>query len=246
MSRLKFETQFKEKLEKQEIRPSAGSWEKLESRLNGEDKKPRWIWWAGIAASVAVGILIFSLIFNNNPIPQGTEIVGQPSTIETRFEEKETDKNQQFVSNEAEFITTSKTSDEINISVKGTKKTSSVQAATASSEDESLQIKKRKQLKAIWEERETVLLSTEIAKSFAGTTSEEKIFHSVTDAEIDALLKQARLKLPPHIFESTQNQISAGALLNGIETELNRSFRDKILSDLGEKLLEFALASRNY
>lgn len=242
MSRLKFEKQFKEKLEKQEIRPSAGSWEKLESRLK-EEKKPKWIWWTGMAASVVAGILIFSLIFNNNPIPKETEIVNQSSKIDNL--DKKTEKKQEFVSNQGESIPTSKTAKGNSISKKGVNTTSSVLGILANSDDKNTQIKKRKQLKPIPKKEETHFLSAETAKSIVGTSSEENNIQNASDAEINALLKEAQLDLQVDSFESPQNYISAQALLKGVETELNRSFRDKIFNTLEEKFLEFALVSRN-
>ena len=57
--------QIKENLEARKISPSAGSWDKLSSQLENQDKKKvNYKWFIGIAASFVAGILIASLFGN--------------------------------------------------------------------------------------------------------------------------------------------------------------------------------------
>ncbi|WP_027393103.1 hypothetical protein [Aquimarina latercula] len=71
MAPLKFEDSIREKLEQRSIRPSHGSWDKLEDKLDNQlgQKKIKKYWWVGIAASF-VGLLIVTtfLIRSNNKI----------------------------------------------------------------------------------------------------------------------------------------------------------------------------------
>ncbi|WP_108802005.1 hypothetical protein [Aquimarina sp. Aq107] len=71
MAPLKFEDSIKEKLEQRSIRPSHGSWDKLEEKLDSQpgQKKIKKYWWVGIAASF-VGLLIVTTFF----IRSNTEI----------------------------------------------------------------------------------------------------------------------------------------------------------------------------
>ncbi|WP_299431694.1 hypothetical protein [uncultured Aquimarina sp.] len=67
MAPLKFEDSIKEKLEQRTIRPSNGSWEKLEGKLDDQlsQKKTKKYWWLGIAASIA-GFLIVTTVYMNS------------------------------------------------------------------------------------------------------------------------------------------------------------------------------------
>ncbi len=75
-------------LEERTIRPSNGSWEKLEEELDDQlgQKKAKKYWWLGIAASI-VGFLITTTFFVNSPKENksfNTEFVDANKIIEKK------------------------------------------------------------------------------------------------------------------------------------------------------------------
>ncbi|MDO1499629.1 hypothetical protein Q2T40_05710 [Winogradskyella maritima] len=68
MAPIKFEENMKETLEKRTMSPSPELWSKLADRLDEDEKKNRKpvYWWLGIAASVAVLIMLSIGFFNSN------------------------------------------------------------------------------------------------------------------------------------------------------------------------------------
>ncbi len=79
MGRLKFEKEFKEKLDRREIKPSENSWEKLNSQLDSEEKSSKFnLWWLGIAATILAGILIIGLQYRNSPVESTPQVVDAP------------------------------------------------------------------------------------------------------------------------------------------------------------------------
>ena len=65
----KLDKQIKENLEARKISPSVGSWDKISSQLENQDKKKvNYKWFIGIAASFLAGILIASLFGNGGEL----------------------------------------------------------------------------------------------------------------------------------------------------------------------------------
>ena len=83
MAPIKFEDDFKEKLDKRTIAPSNDAWNKLSERLNAEDNTSnnKGFWWIGIAASV-IGILFAIFQFSKSDIePNIPAVVDAPEKI---------------------------------------------------------------------------------------------------------------------------------------------------------------------
>ena len=76
--------QIKENLEARKISPSAGSWDKLSSQLENQDKKKvNYKWFIGIAASFVAGILIASLFGNGGETE--IKVVNTPQSDASNF-----------------------------------------------------------------------------------------------------------------------------------------------------------------
>ena len=72
--------------------------------------------------------------------------------------------------------------------------------------------------------------------------------NTVSPEEIDELLKQAQRQISKQrILNSQNNKVDASALLEDVEFELERSFRDKVFDALGDgyKKIRTAVAERN-
>ena len=73
----KFEESLREKMGKRQIKPSAGSWEKLDAKLNAEENKTSQKPWKYIAAAVAVLLVAGTFLWNPNT-SEGPQIVEEP------------------------------------------------------------------------------------------------------------------------------------------------------------------------
>lgn len=105
------EQQFREKLNRHSIEPSANAWERLESQLPKDknlapiQRKLRWIW---VAASAVVMLIVSGLLWfrDSSKITKNNDIVETPST-EIRIENKTIPENEILSKTDAKEIATS-------------------------------------------------------------------------------------------------------------------------------------------
>lgn len=105
------EQQFREKLNRHSIEPSANAWERLESQLPKDknlapiQRKLRWIW---VAASAVVILIVSGLLWfrDSSKITKNNDIVETPST-EIRIENKTIPENEILSKTDAKEIATS-------------------------------------------------------------------------------------------------------------------------------------------
>lgn len=91
------------------------------------------------------------------------------------------------------------------------------------------------------------VLDEKVAAIVKKTEFLKTLDYEVTDAEIDSLIREAQLEiLTNRLFVSTK-KVDALALLNEVEGELEKSFRDQIFKSLKSKFLKVktAVADRN-
>lgn len=251
MGRHKFENQFKNKLEKRELKPSSGGWEQLAKKLNSEDKKARPVfWWMGIAATVAGGILIFSLTFNNQPVSEKEKLVETPSEkiIEEKQEEQPVEK-QEIASEEVETKIISEENTETPKKPETSDKPINNIPAPAIAENEQIDANDTEtENSAISEVIKEELYSDKLEEVIAAIESKENNEGEVTDAEVDALLAEAASELARNKEKKfTSDNIDATALLWDVEMEMEQSFREKVFEVLKEGYLKAktAVAARN-
>lgn len=97
--------------------------------------------------------------------------------------------------------------------------------------------------------KDSLLIDQTVEAVVAEVKLLEKNNHSVTAEEIDNLLRIAQRDIANRrILNSNTQKIDATALLNDVETELERSFRDKVFDALGKGYhkVRTAVAERNY
>ena len=72
-------------------------------------------------------------------------------------------------------------------------------------------------------------------------------YSTVTDAEVDSLLKRAQQEILREKIFKTDKSVDALALLTEVEGELNQSFRDQIFNSLKASFIKVrtAVAARN-
>ena len=224
-----FEEKFKEELQRREIKPSIGSWEKLQGRLD-EDSQPKEKGFAWLWKAVAVAVLFFGLgtmVQNPFDAPQVVEetpreqILEQENSVATEgaaTEEAEEKRTEKKIFSEGNFA------EKQNIKpleIPQQQPPVKVDIADVQSQDP---------LKMRPEQGNTKALA------------------EVTDAEINALLSTAREELSQDSLAYAAQLPAAEDLLKEVEFELDESFRRKVFEVLkeGYSKARTAVANRNF
>ena len=248
MAPIDFDKNIKNKLEKRSIQPSDNAWNTFANKLNEEENKVnnKGFWWLGIAASVIGILFITDFYFNNNTTNNVVPIVVE--TQDNIIEEKQNQIPSEYIQADdtviiEETVTSSETSknqaDNSKTEIVNPQKTNSL----VSIHSESIIDKAIVQI-----EDETPLESQTINKMRAEnrTFEEQKIQEviakiqglednnsTITEAEIDKLLEQAEKQIRlKKLNNETTKTVDANALLEGVETDLEQSFRDKVFKAL--------------
>ncbi|WP_405208095.1 hypothetical protein [Aquimarina sp. LLG6339-5] len=275
MAPLKFEDSIREKLEQRSIRPSNGSWDKLEDKLDNQlgQKKIKKYWWVGIAASF-VGLLIVTtfLIRSNNKIkPSNPQFVNvteedfnqdvlKDVVVEERIEPEQVSNIIETKKEVTEIVVTDLNKEE----AKRTEKHENVKKETPKSDqmvipenifeektNEAITFRTDTIDSKLTEESNTLDITTELIESkvsslVAKIKELEKNNKKVTDQEIEALLRKAQLEITTQqILKS--NTVSASALLLDVESELDESFKNRVFEALktGFEKLKTTVAERD-
>ncbi|MEO9659772.1 hypothetical protein [Maribacter dokdonensis] len=244
----KFEKHIKTKLQEREIQPSANAWSKIASELNDDDakKKPVYLW-MGIAASVVVLIGIAMFYFNGNtaatkmpteivdikkertlkevpvkdvlPIDKEEVEVVAHSEIETSIE-KVVEEENILIKEQGPLVL----KDEIEVAVNQVPTSTSVEKLVVTDD----------------------IINSKVADVIAQVTVLEQN-STVTDAEVDSLLKRAQDEILRDKIFNKDKSVDAMALLTEVEDELDQSFRDQIFDSLKAGFIKVrtAVADRN-
>nr|WP_321235887.1 hypothetical protein [uncultured Psychroserpens sp.] len=272
MAPIKFEDTIKDKLEKRTLQPSHDAWSQLSTQLDAEDKKNSrsLFFYIGIAASIVGVLLVTTLFFKSSE-----EQTLVPALVETAFEMPEEKNGNSINSNASDRSVTTTNIDHIQnenniketVSQNHTSNKNQLTVAVVSEEQ-----KMNKQLKNnVINTSETktsvaVVNNSEEAQKTLTTLNEltfeeakaiEVVEHikkleiekgSVSDAEIEDLLKQAEKEiLRQRIYNETTRTVDAEALLQDVEDDLERSFRTRVFETLKSsyKTVKTAVAERN-
>ena len=264
MAPIKFEEHIKEQLEERRISPSAGSWEKLNARLdeNENQQKTNKKWWLGIAALLVIAISVggFMLKSENGTIEE--QIVETPTEktseeilkpVENSGIPSEEKENSSAIAAEEIKRETEKNKPEI---IQDQLKTDSEKIIPIHNEIGVASIDMQ-EVKAETSEK-VVPKIDKINPNFVNPTKTEEAFiaqnenliqnkleeviksleanstDSVSDAEVNALLLAAASDLDQDFQKEFTNPYSAEALLAEAEQEIEKSFRDKIFQLLKE------------
>jgi hypothetical protein len=264
MAPYKLEDNIREKLEAREIKPSADAWKKLQAKLEAEQPKKKPMLWYYAAASFVGFIIIASVFFSRNIPEANNQIVDE--TIEQNHTEKQPEiipnntKTQQIASeeNNSEKDETIKLNSEGKIKQKPNrntikplpqknseidKKIESTEVIAKTSADE-----KQKQIieeKSILSE-EDKLFKNKIDEVVASVKKLQENNTEVTTKEVEALLNNARRDIQTQRILNSP-KVDATALLQDVEWELEKSFRDKVFDALGEgfQKVRTAVTERN-
>ncbi|PRX45284.1 hypothetical protein [Salegentibacter salegens] len=249
----KFEKEAREKLEERRIKPSAGSWEKLDEKLNAEENKTSQKPWKYIAAAVAVLLIAGTFMWNDN-FSENPQVVEEP--VNEIIEKPE--RKQEFMQENMTQIASEENKNEDEVSVeKNAKNEIAAKPETFVKEEiaETPISEENKYEEAIALETisleppvsEEKLIQSKLEEVIAATAKNKEI----SEDEVDALLAQAASEISrgrKSQFYSSNYEISANALLAEVEDEIYQSFKAKVFEVLKEGYLKAktAVANRNY
>lgn len=262
MAPIKLEDHIREQFEEREITPSAVAWGKLETKLdkNQEKKRPLFMWYA-IAASI-VGILFISAqFFSSDNTKENQELV-QTETEQILKEEKSTSeilKNETqlankeiapVIKNEVAPIKEDTTIDKVKntkTSPKPIIKPQKNVIKTINNTRVAVQEKEGFSIQKISEDiHKDIAVNTKVNEVVAAVEQIKLERNIVTPQEIDALLLNAQRELATQRLLN-ETKIDATALLNDVEFELEKTFRDKVFDALGDSFskIRTAVVERN-
>ncbi|KJD32663.1 hypothetical protein PW52_15630 [Tamlana sedimentorum] len=246
MAPYKYEEDFKSKLEKRSLQPSANAWEKLSNRLEKEEKQTnkKLYWWLGVAASL-VGIALIATQFFSSGVKTDVETI----EIVTQHEDLQLEKIENVITEAAE----NKIEEPVNKeSAIKTPKIHKIKPAilvelpkTAVAKVDSID-----EIKTITPIEPKELLSFEEQK-IQTVVAQVKVLNEtreVTEADIDALLKQAQQDIQLNkLINSETGVVDANRLLQDVEAELDQSFRMRVYEAIKDSYItvKTAVAQRN-
>lgn len=238
----KFEQELKRQLEKRQIQPSKGSWEKLNARLESKNKGvDNQKWWFCAAAAAVAAVMISVFLFNqdlNSP-----EIVDNPvnEQIEKPSPKKTINSPVELASEEMEKVL--KSSEEKNNASEIASAAEGPNPVSVLKNEENIVLKRIALAPPLENDDE---FSEEIEELLATVNQREETGVSVTDAEIDRLLAEAAAEIQQKESIKTPG-IDAEKLLAEVEDEIYQSFKEKIFIVLkvGFVKARTAVANRN-
>lgn len=245
----KFEESLREKMGKRQIKPSAGSWEKLDAKLNAEENKTSRKSWKYIAVAVAVLLVAGTFLWNPNT-SESPQIVEEPvNEIIEKPEINKPENDVQIVSKENNQEEKNSAEKEIKNKVSNrTKPAVLAEKAPDAPVLEKVEIEEAVVL-------ETISLEPPVSKEIQSKL--EEIIASaakndeISEDEVDILLAEAASEISRernlNIYASG-NEINANSLLAEVEDEIYQSFKAKVFEVLKEGYLKAktAVANRNY
>jgi hypothetical protein len=268
MAPIKLEETIKNKLEKRTLEPSNDAWAQLAKQLDAEDKKKSrsLFFYVAIAASI-VGVLFVTTLF----FKSSEEQTVMPTVVET-IDQSQEQQDHVSNSNPLESVVAVSSSDSVQKEtttneIVPQEHPSMVNEQNVATISEEKTIDKASSNNIIETKTAIVAVKTSIEKQNNVTLLNELTFEeakaievvaqiknieiekgSVTDAEIEALLKQAEKEiLKQRIYNETTRTVDANALLQDVEDDLDRSFRTRVFETLKSsyKTVKTAVAERN-
>ena len=241
----KFEKHIKNELSEREISPSANAWDKISKQLpTTEEPKSKSFFWYSVAA-VFIGILIISSLYFNTSdesIESGIQIVETPNepVVLPKIEDvvvKQKAVEEKIAISDKPGIKEAK---KPKVQVKTDLNYNSQIASTGSVSDEVIKAN------AVPIKTEQ-LINAKIAEIVAQVDLMEYSNLPISNAEVDSLLRKAQNEVLADKIFNKEGKVDAMALLNEVEGELDKSFREQIFESLKTGFLKVrtAVADRN-
>lgn len=257
MAPIKFEEQLKSKLEKRSLSPSTAGWSKLSERLDADKKKSKLpvFWWLSIAAAMVVMLAVSVQYFNTNNTEEVLPQLVNEEILKEQLKDKQPKINAQKsikLANEAEITESQKR----NTSIINKPKIGDYKAIkkkiNKTQITENTNFKKQnsvqKTIKKVNSKLEIETFKSINKNAVASTLNKIKTeTTSVTDKEIDALLKAANKEIFKNKLQESTKTVDANTLLISVEDDMGQSFRSKVFEALKEnyKTIKTAVVERN-
>ena len=228
------ENQIREKLNSREIQPSAQAWDRLDAMLTvAEEKKTKRSFFSfkyiGIAASVLVFVTLGLFYFNQKNIT----IENQNTVVETENGSKETPNYKLQIPN-----IENKQNNEVAVSNEKMT-THNPKPETRNSQPTSNEVS------IITQNQEEAIVNQEIVSP----KQEVKTIKKTSMVDVDELLASVEKDRKKETKVSKSNiNIDAKSLLSEVDTELDMSFRQRVLNTVNKnyKSVKEAVANRNH
>ncbi|WP_405383790.1 hypothetical protein [Maribacter sp. LLG6340-A2] len=242
----KFEKHIKAKLQEREILPSENAWAKIASELNDDAKKKPVYLWMGIAANIVVLLGVALFYFNgsavSNELPN--EIVDKEK--ENKLEDVIIKESIPFKSEEEVVEATSETKtnvEEVKVEEPIVPKIQESKVLDDKMEVAVNQVLTDETIEKLLPDE---IIDAKVAAIIAQVSVLEQN-NTVTDAEVDSLLKRAQDEILREKIFNKDKSVDAMALLTEVEDELDQSFRDQIFDSLKAGFIKVrtAVADRN-
>lgn len=255
MAPTRFEDKLREQLETRQLQPGEEAWNKLNDQLDiheASSNKKKY-WWIGIAASF-IGVLLLVTFLNKDV----QETVPEPIIVDTENMVSPVEDQE----GKATEIVEQKIIEEVN-----TKVTPKQKIKQQTSEPVLKQQLQEEQQKLVPTKTEEAVAEVSADKTTEETSKNTLRFEeqkakevvaqikalqqqkeTITDAEIDTLLKAAQKEIElEKLYNEATNKVDANALLQSVEDDLERSFRKRVFEMLssGYQELKTAVAERN-
>lgn len=228
------ENQIREKLNSREIQPSAQAWDRLDAMLTvAEEKKTKRSFFSfkyiGIAASVLVFVTLGLFYFNQ----KNTTIETQNTVVETENGSKETPNSKFQIPN-----IENKQNNEVAVSNEKMT-THNPKLETRNSQPTSNEVS------IITQNQEEAIVNQEIVSP----KQEVKTIKKTSMVDVDELLASVEKDRKKETKVSKSNiNIDAKSLLSEVDTELDMTFRQRVLNTVNKnyKSVKEAVANRNH
>lgn len=261
MAPIKFEENIREKLQERELQPNKDSWNELSKKLGHAPapKNNRRVWMA-VAAGFMGLLLVVSYVLTTSVENKSTQLVDEtiitPSEVDDIIETPRLEDN---TLNTAPVVALEKVEndlDEPKMDAENKmipKKVIAVvernegQSQGNSTTKESITLIKKEAIAKVIKEpkelpkeklepnKEDLFVDNKVEAVVTAVRQIEESKNTVTAEEIEALLVKAQRDISTNrILASSNKKIDPSALLQDVETEMERSFRDKVFEALGE------------
>jgi hypothetical protein len=230
-----FNKNIQEKFNFRTIEPSVTAWNKLDAMLTlvEEKKQPKIFFWLSIAATfllfMGVGYVFFQQTKETKLMPSTEEIVTSKTNSESETHKQNTEESSVSFENElVDNAILSKTSE--------TKKSTTIH--TTQKENSKLEVYETALLK-----QQEFITVNEIIKEGIKQEIKEHTYNYTTPESLLAEVQGQKILSNTILFKSSL-KVNANELLQAVESELDKTFKEKTITKL--KQAKSAFVNRNY
>jgi heme exporter protein D len=259
----KFEENIRTKFEERELQPSAEAWSKLEAQLGAPKSNTKTLWYAIAASLIAIVVVGAFLLKEDKTV--SNEITEQNVRTKTLNDIDIATSNEKNVKENVVANTENKIERQTVTTTTVKKNTEKSQVAAITDKQSSSEKKTENNLKSPRTEiaqteqkpeqsetletlKENDFIKLKVDEVVAQVENLKKNNITVSSEDVAVLLQNAQRDIAnQRLLEQSTATIDPASLLNDVENELERSFRDKVFNALGEgfNTIRTAVVERN-